>query len=379
MKRKIFLHIGPPKTGTTSIQEFFKRNHQRFREIDIGGMLGNGEFRANRLAVNLIKLDALKRDFNLNKIHLLKSEKSNEVWPQFEQLSNLFISNEDFFYLGIKGSKEIIAFANKNNADLTILVVPRDPLEWMWSNWCQITKSIWKDWCQYTEECSSKRIGFIGDSLRLWCKEGVHSLEILEYSKDNFLRNFFYRFAPKITELEDLDFKLSVNLSNSISEDLYRSILIRSINENIDTMEIFRFHRPSKPFISRMLIDISDNSHPTFEISQIYDSHYLKDNNILGTESYPALIKYLSAWISDADEAFISIRSFINESSQNALQSIISKATNDLEKLSTGTYQKIDFPNKNYSKMLPINSQFIGLARSLACSIILADRAKNNN
>ena len=55
--KTLHLHVGLPKTGTTSIQEFLKKNHDYFESNGVGVLSVDGEGAHHLLAQNIIKLD----------------------------------------------------------------------------------------------------------------------------------------------------------------------------------------------------------------------------------------------------------------------------------------------------------------------------------
>jgi hypothetical protein len=396
--RNLYFHVGLPKTGTTSLQEILKANHSLFNDFGIGGMLENGEWSHHELAAFLNKLGpniTQKKGKQANRKKIKKGEavptkiisdlktpgyingieEHSSSFPSFDNFNKLLITSEAFSGIGDAGADKVIKFAKEFDSRLTIVGTIRYLDEWLWSMWSQYTKSHWVDWCDYIDSLEFNKIGFLSTTFTPWVKSDVASIKILGYTKQNLISNFFKNIGLTQDQIDKIPQPKKSILNQGLDPItiMYQAAICKLVNHNIYENIRLNFYKPNKGAVTKLLLDITEISNPAFEISSIFEKKILSDEIILGLDYVPHLKKYVSSWMKDAQEFLNLSDQHINDESKKIIILAINNCANILE---NQIYKPL--PNKNFLSILPVNSQFIGQARVIASSIVIASREVNN-
>ena len=139
--KTIYLHIGQPKTGTSSIQLFCARNRDYLRQNGVSYEYMPYEYRGSRRERNARFLTCDLRDEKGNVIPRAREERVPEalelVKKQLEEYDSVFLTDErlwnHFFDFGFETLQMVKEFADANNYRLCILAYLRTQDKWLLS------------------------------------------------------------------------------------------------------------------------------------------------------------------------------------------------------------------------------------------------------
>jgi len=376
MSRTLIMHIGLPKTGTTMIQEFLKHNHEKFDKNGIGALSVDGQGTHAFLGNYLNELDG---NIIQSKGYLTGYSSMSNYYPVWSNQSTYIISSEDMQKLGDRGVLSVLKYAQGANATIKVALTLRRPSEFIFSNWCQFIKSKYIDWISFVEESVESKVGFLSVSLRHWlAKNLVSSIVIVKHEKVNFLNNFLQRIG--IGQFIPLDDSTSpfINVTSSMVEALYQAALVKEISHVLASNDRLDFLKYDIGYVQRILLDIADNASPVFEIANKHEDATLKDEAVLGYDSYESLSRYTKAWADDAKQFLQEAKPWLDVESIKIINQLVNESLVDAKQFINNTENFRKLPQKDFVELLPIDSQFIGLSRTLATSILLGNRSFNN-
>ena len=376
MPRTLIMHIGLPKTGTTMIQEFLKANHEKFDKNGIGVLAVDGQGSHYFLGNYLNELDG-------NIIHskgfLTEYSSMSNYYPIWSNQSTYIISSENMEKLGVRGVLSVLKYAQGANATIKVALTLRRPSELLFSNWCQVIKSEYIDWIPYIEDSIESKVGFLSSSLQHWLVKGlVSSIVIVKYEKIGLLNNFLHRIGiGQFMPLDEISSSF-ININGSMVEALYQAALVREISYVLASNDRLGFLKFDIGYVQRILLDIADNASPVFEIANKYEDEILKDEAVLGYDSYESLSRYTKAWADDAKQFLQEAKPWLDAESIKIINQLVHEALVYAKRFINNNENCRKLPQKDFVELLPIDSQFIGLSRTLATSILLGNRTFNN-
>ncbi len=245
-KKTIYIHIGSPKTGSTSIQAFATLNHNTLLKHDVFYPIVGRHFAGplGQIFVNgyiLLKmLPAIKN----NAGSITNDDKTiiEELLKEFDksECSNMLISEEALFDEYNGGLFSICDFFDSSKYELKVIVYLR--------NICEYAAGLWKEdikaglWEQSMEINLNSTLD-LESSIRLRVNKYLQSLNMLKslsnkIGKDNIIIRTFERERWVNKDLLD-DFLNIVNIKNS---DQFQKIE-GNINSAMsrETVEKFRY------------------------------------------------------------------------------------------------------------------------------------------
>ncbi|RZJ43884.1 MAG: hypothetical protein EON87_11225 [Brevundimonas sp.] len=158
MAERLFLHIGPHKTGTTAFQKVLDQNDTQLldagfkvvRDIEAvcGADLTFGQStNCYGLAHQIIRSDLItpmrmaRRDMKPSPDEAIASLKGFNVWARSQPAPNLILSSEAFSFLRTPAERALIDVMVEG-LDIVPVAVKRDPVSWLrsWSGQLQKMK-----------------------------------------------------------------------------------------------------------------------------------------------------------------------------------------------------------------------------------------------
>ncbi|CAB4619400.1 unannotated protein [freshwater metagenome] len=376
-RRSLLLHVGLPKTGTTTIQNFIQHNSDAFSQLGVGVLSVEGLGAHYLLANHLKSLDGAQRESSF----FANSAGRTEFFPGWTREDVYLISAEDLCIIGPNGATAIGEFASAHNAALTVHATIRNPIDWLWSCWTQVTKSEWFDWSAWIDRALEHRDGFLSRSLGIWLEDESVGLGLMTYEGLDLLPRFLHRTGLAAVLESDLVDVPSANIGLGPVESLYLAMFVRDVRSSLTVRHRIAYIDPDWGYIERLLLDSVDLGAPTFEVAQKYERHVLDlaDGEIFGPSVFDGLAAYGEAWVNDALEFLERGTGRLDEESVSTITRACAALEADVEALLDGSFDRIRFPQRNFADRLPIDSQYLGLVRSVATMIHVGERVKRNS
>lgn len=195
--KKIYIHIGTEKTGTTAIQDFLHDNskllaekHKIFIPIWEGDVSQNTH---KRISKAFVPDKSMTPQYKIISIESFESILNNFVKSQ--HFNKLIISSELFSY---STAKEIMELKSTlQNFDVTIIVFLRRQDEYIESIYDQHVKKIWmfgRPPINPIALCKSKTLNYFNFLLQ-WYENGFKNIDLKIYglskAKDFIFHQFF--------------------------------------------------------------------------------------------------------------------------------------------------------------------------------------------
>jgi hypothetical protein len=137
MKKTVVLHIGLPKTATTSFQHFSARNRGSLRrqgsdyfisEVDHG--YNHIELYLASIRGNIATMEALRRDFDLDELQERARERIKIFLAHSKVLKHIF-SCEGLSFLRTDSEMERLKLLFPSGISFRVIFVERDKAEWL--------------------------------------------------------------------------------------------------------------------------------------------------------------------------------------------------------------------------------------------------------
>ncbi len=376
-RRSLLLHVGLPKTGTTTIQYFIQRNAEAFSRLGIGVLSVEGLGAHYLLAHHLKSLDGAQREdsFFANIVG------RTEFFPEWNREDVYLISAEDIHIIGPNGAAAIRQFASVHDAALTVHATIRNPIDWLWSCWSQVTKSQWSDWSEWIDRALKARDGFLSRSLGTWLEDESVSLQLMTFEGPDLLQRFLRRTGLAAALEGDLVDVPKANIGLTPVETLYLAMFVRDVRSSLARRHRIAFHDPDWGYIERLLLNTVALGAPTLEVAQKYEWQVLDlaDGEVFGPSVFSGLAAYAEAWISDALDFADRWNGRLDEESKATISGACAALESDIRELRNDSFVRTRFPQRDFADRLPIDSQYLGLVRSVATMIFLADSDRRNN
>jgi len=366
--KKLLLHVGLQKTGSTMVQEYLLNNYVALESSDFQVLSKQGYGHHFALSHQLLSLDVFgggKQACYADEVDL-----SIDQFPVWGKAMTLVLSAEDLCNVGHVGAEAITAYAQRNAATIQVAIVFREHMEWLYSMWSQETKTGCVDWCRYVQGLAAARYGFLSTTCRSWTEGGNKSISLLKYQRQDFLATFCARYEIPYIESPVVHGIDRSNTAHSMAECLYRTALHTMVIHSLTSLA------PTIPlgFVERQFLTLSQETRPVYEASQQL-REYLQRNDLVestyyGGDSFGHISAYLCEWVIDAEIFYNQHRSLFDTDSQATVEQLIQSAATNSEQLLQSPHKFRRLPQKAAASLVPMNSQFISLARTIAHLIV---------
>lgn len=334
--KTLYLHVGTPKTATTSIQSFLNKNKDvlekygycypaslhRYPDVN---PIRNGHF----LVGNVIKEDGT-RDTDQEKIYL--EEGLKQVEDYFKKVDNVILSDESIWralsYTRKTLLSDLRSIGEKNGFRIKVIVYLRRQDKFLLSRWNQSIKQNFAYSATYTcdeffksEKKKKNKIFNYGTKLDEISRDiGKENLIVRRFDKskwkdDSIIRDFMNEIGLEPTdEFQELEINENLKLGKNATE--IKRIINK--NNNLDKKEIAYLGNSLRK-ISALDTNKKPSAMLTVEETRAFLSKYEKENERVAAEYckdgeplFSDEIKELPKWSPKNDEMFEDMIQFIS-------------------------------------------------------------------
>lgn len=370
-KGRFIVHIGMPKTGSTSIQGYFDRYREELTRRDIASVASGMCRMSEVLANELMRLDGRGFDQSV----FPESWSLEQMLPKWEGHRDCVYSSEMLWSAGPKAVTTLVDLASENDSSIEVLAFFRSLDQWMWSWWAQETKAGWIDWCDFLELVVGERRGYLSHAFGSWVRADAEvEIRVRPFEGPDLIQ----RFAKEIG-VEDLEISpsfRSLNVSEPRLEVVRRAALVKSIWGEILDQFVFKQFPLDYAAGSRLVLETTENHQVGYESAQDH-LRVFPDPAIdptFGLDSLPLLADYCEGWCRDAHEFVGNYQSSFDSESLAFLESMVAKSellAGRLRLMNDPEYVA-KFPQRGFADRLPTSSHDVALARGIGAAVVSA-------
>lgn len=368
IRRRMIVHIGMPKTGSSTIQAFLGRNSDALRARGVG-VLGVGD-RANHevLANELLQLDALGAPASV----FAERGSVADCLPDWGELTTQMLSMETFWGPGPNAVGALRHHAGTVDADVEVIGFFRSPETWLWSWWAQETKASWIDWCDFIDRAIRDRRGFLSRSFAAWiseCPDAV--LRFRPYEGPNLVQRFL---AGVSISSEGLHHDVPIqNVGEDRVEVIRRAAIVREVWRGISERFWLESAQLDHGLASRLMIEATKDRGVGYESSVLHRSVHpdIASDPTFNGESLPLIAEYAASWAADAHEFMTDFGAHFDSESHSCVLEKIAEARRVAYDFREGNAESsgLFFPRRDFFEDLPTNSFEVALVRGLSRAV----------
>jgi len=367
-QRRLIVHAGMPKTGSSTIQAFLLRNVDEFEALGIS-VLGVGKRSAQDVLANALNnLDGRGGPASIF------SERGSvgDCLPRWNQFTSQILSMESLWAPGPMAVSALSDHAAAVDAQIEVLAFFRDPAKWLWSWWAQETKSAWIDWCAFVEKFVGGQYGFLSRTFSSWVAESPSALlKVRSYEGPNLV----YRFLESISiSSEGFQWDTpNMNVGEGRLEVIRRAGIVCEVWRLLLEQAVVRSEQIDVGLGSRLVLEATQNQAVGHESAMFHRSQFpdIDKDPTFNDQSHELIAQYAADWAADAELFIKKFGDHFDHESQAVVHEKISGARSlAVEFRTTGALQtSARFPRRDFVDTLPTNSWDIALARGVASAI----------
>lgn len=370
-KGRFIVHIGMPKTGSTSIQAYFDLHREELTRRDIA-IVSKGMRRMSEVLANeLMRLDGRGFDQSV----FPKSWSLEQMLPKWEGHRDCVYSSEMLWSAGPKAVTTLVDLASENDSSIEVLAFFRSLDQWMWSWWAQETKATWIDWCDFLELVIGERRGYLSEIFGSWVRADAEvAIRVRPFEGPDLIQ----RFAKEVG-VEDLEISpsfRSLNVSEPRLEVVRRAALVKMIWSDVLNQMVFKSFPLDYAAGSRLVLETTENRQVGYESAQDHLRIFPNPETdpTFGRDSLPLLADFVEGWCSDAREFLGHYRAWFDAMSVDYLEGMIEQSSTLGQKLRSMSDPEIvsRFPQLGFADRLPTSAHEVTLARGIAAAVVSA-------
>ena len=370
-ERRFFVHVGMPKTGSTSIQIYFDQHRDELTRRNIAsvpqGMLRMSEILANEL----MRLDGRGFDQSV----FPETWALEDLLPKWAGHRDCLYSSEMLWAAGPKAVATVVQLASENNSSIEVIAFFRNLDKWMWSWWAQETKAGWIDWCAFLEMVIAERRGYLSEVFGSWVRANAKvEIRVRPFEGPDLIQ----RFAKEVG-VEDLEISpsfRSLNVSEPRLEVVRRAALVKMIWNDVLNQMVFKSFPLDYAAGSRLVRETTENRQVGYESAQEHLRVFPNPETdpTFGRDSLPLLADFVEGWCSDAREFLGHYRAWFDAMSVDYLEGMIAQSSTLGQKLRSMSDPEIvsRFPQLGFADRLPTSAHEVALARGIAAAVVSA-------
>lgn len=234
--KKMILHMGADKTGTSALQSFFANNIEELRNYGFSYYYENKEILSNAKNYRVSDGNAqpLPKLVWINKSSFDKEliEQTLDKHIDYANGQNILMSAEDFGALDPIGAVYINEYALKKGYEITAIYYIRAIIDHEMSRYQQFTKEAtfigdFTQWIQTKSNCSFLRT--INNISKVFGRESL-IVKNYDFNKKNLIENFL----QTVLEIQNIDKFTITNKKVNRSLTDYELLLMKSFNRVLD-------------------------------------------------------------------------------------------------------------------------------------------------
>ena len=368
-KGRFIVHIGMPKTGSTSIQAYFDLHREELTRRDIA-IVAKGMRRMSEVLANeLMRLDGRGFDQSV----FPESWSLEQMLPKWEGHRDCVYSSEMLWSAGPKAVTTLVDLASENDSSIEVLAFFRSLDQWMWSWWAQETKAGWIDWCDFLELVIGERRGYLSEIFGSWVRADAEvAIRVRPFEGPDLIQ----RFAKEVG-VEDLEISpsfRSLNVSEPRLEVVRRAALVKSIWAGILNKFVFKSFPLDYAVGSRLVLETTEDHQVGYESAREHEAVF-PDPGVdptFGADSLPLLADYVEGWWRDAQEFLRNHRASFDSDSITFLEEMVLRSKELGERLRSASDPEIvsRFPQRGFADRMPTSAHEVALARGIAAAVV---------
>ena len=378
-RRELVVHVGLPKTATTTIQTLLSWFAEDIERAGVACRSFEGHAAHHVLADQLLRLDGggFPEMFHHSPRHL------DECWPEWGGAARMVISAEDLCDIGPNGVAAIDAFAERNDASITVVATLRAPIDWSWSMWTEHTKSRPVDWIDFVEELAERRRGVAGAMVAEWSvAPRFRSMRFLDFHVVDPVSDFLDRcVTPGVVTPEVLS-RVQENIGVGVLEAMYRALYVGAVLDALAADERLSGIDPDGGLVPRLLLNATAWSSPMSETARAFapmvETLAGRPSSPFGPDSLPALRRHVAVVADDAAGLAADDAAPLDDHSRKVLQRHADRARADVIELDDAGPLADRFPQRDFAARLPVDARFHEAVEQavalLAAGVAVVDR-----
>ena len=141
MKKKIYIHIGTPKTGSTSIQRYLTSHQKNLHDQGLYYPIAGRAYREDQTKINCLKSEQADIFICINGDIVRSSETLHPILSNFnEQKAGSMLLSEECLFLGsalAHSLKDRHVWRLLSDYDVQVIVYLRPAIEYLCSLWAE--------------------------------------------------------------------------------------------------------------------------------------------------------------------------------------------------------------------------------------------------
>lgn len=372
---ELVVHVGPPKTATTEIQETLKQMQPALEEQGILLDLPAGMAAHIQLAYALGSGGKWER----NREGWFAGDPESALFPRRAAMGRQLITAEALYDVPSAGAVELMEWSGANS--LLVVAGVREPIRWLWSYWQQLCKSPGRpQWSEFVQRMTESRLFFPSSLISPWASLGPKArftfFEIDRPRSPGPVREFLRAIGYELNS-EGLPVTVGGALNKSMGpiEAILSGLLADEIAYDIKERSWVLWGDIPDGFVGRSCVDLMDKARPMYELGAWYgrETAGTACEPLFDHETADALSAYRALWIEDAVAS--SANSVLTEEGRGALENCAMRYGKSAAFEGFQGPWGSGFPRNNVVDFVELPGYFQPMVRSLSTAIALTYKA----
>jgi hypothetical protein len=374
MSRLLTVHIGPPKTATTSIQLVLGSEvvQTQLARADVAlGAPGHPTF--DHVVANALLAD----DISKSAQWFLPGERNLDLEDYRSGPCNRIVSAEGLWRITKAGAERLLQMVAPDR--LVVVVGMRSPDGWLWSLWNQLAKTgDAHSWNSFLSSSGETAALFPSRFLAPWMDLGIPTSFKFLYMDS--LRGS--HAADAFAELLGLNLDLAasktqtsagLNASPKPHETLMNSWFSAAVLDYLQNEAWSYFGDIPQDFAKRFLLDIVDTAAPMHEHVLSHGDDELFHESPFAPDSAPTR-RYIRSWAKDLSETAATLDT-VSALDRKQLLSLARRARASVKAGSPIGPNGLGVPREGFLNLVRVDANLLSVVRTAAMSIGLAWRS----